>query len=136
MRIGRTFLALASCACLAFCLTGCCIQHDWKDANCTYPKTCKECGKTEGEPIGEEGHIWLTAKCETPKTCEVCSKTEGTALGHDWEEQTYYEPKTCKRCGETEGKSLKDETDDLINDLKSELDTGEHIRLKGTIRIS
>lgn len=115
-------------------LSGCCIQHKWEEANCTYPKTCSECGVTEGEPLGDEGHVWQEATCEDPKTCEICGETEGETLGHDWQEQTYREPKTCKRCGETEGKSLEEETDDLINDLKSELPQNSSIHLKGTIR--
>lgn len=27
-------------------------EHDWADATCTEPKTCKICGDTQGEPLG------------------------------------------------------------------------------------
>ncbi len=81
-------------------LTGCCLAHDWKEANCEEPKTCKICGETEGEALG---HVWLDATCNLAKTCEVCGKTEGDPLGHDWREATCQKLKTCAVCGATEG---------------------------------
>lgn len=81
-------------------------------------------------------HKWAEATCTEPKTCTECGETEGEALGHDWAEQTYYEPKTCKRCGKTEGKSLEEESDDLIEELKDEVSSSSsHIRIRGKIRI-
>ena len=56
-------------------------QHDWADANCDTPMTCKICGATEGEALG---HDWVNADCDTPKTCERCEATEGEALGHNF----------------------------------------------------
>ncbi|MBE6908098.1 MAG: hypothetical protein E7474_00615 [Ruminococcaceae bacterium] len=32
----------------------------------------------------EGAHKWQAADCTTPKTCTVCGKTEGEALGHDF----------------------------------------------------
>jgi hypothetical protein len=29
-------------------------------------------------------HSWVDADCTTPKTCSICGKTEGEALGHDY----------------------------------------------------
>lgn len=56
-------------------------EHQWIDATCTTPKTCKDCGHTEGETLGhnlvhhelidpsctEDGTIeyWYCTKCET-----------------------------------------------------------------------
>ena len=48
-------------------------------------------------------HTWIDATCTQPKTCSECGQTEGEALGHDWTEATHQSPKTCKRCGETKG---------------------------------
>ena len=79
------------------------LGHDWKDATCTEPKTCKTCGATEGEALG---HDWADATCTEPKTCKTCGATEGEALGHDWQDATCTEPKTCKTCGATEGAAL------------------------------
>ena len=57
--------------------------------------------------IGKLGHDWVDATCTTPKTCkrDGCGATEGIALGHDWKDATCTAPKTCKRdgCGATEG---------------------------------
>lgn len=85
-------------------LTGCACKHEvWIDATCTEPKTCQECGATEGETIE---HKWIDANCETPKTCNVCGEIEGQPLGHKWIDATCTEPKTCEYCGITTGNAL------------------------------
>ena len=53
--------------------------HQWKDATCTNPKTCTDCGHTEGEMLP---HSWEDATCITAKTCKTCGTTEGEPLGH------------------------------------------------------
>lgn len=78
----KRFLLFITVIC--FVLGGCCLNHEWKDATCTEPKTCIKCEKTEGEALG---HEWAEATCTEPKTCSVCGETEGEALGHtegDW----------------------------------------------------
>ena len=110
-------------------LAGCGHEHQWTEATCTEPRTCTECGATEGEPYGhkwveatcseakhcsvcgeKEGetlaHTWEEATCTKAKTCKVCGYVDGEPLGHDWTEATHEAPKTCKRCGETEGDVL------------------------------
>ncbi len=88
---------------LSVLLSGCVHFHKWEEANCTYAKTCKICGKTKGEALG---HKWEEATCTEPKTCSRCGKTKGEALGHDWKDATCIEPKTCSRCSTTEGEAL------------------------------
>ncbi len=78
-------------------------RHDWDDASCTTPKTCRICKTTEGEALG---HQWKEANCTSPKTCTVCGVTDGEALGHQWKEADCTSPKTCAVCGETEGEAL------------------------------
>jgi hypothetical protein len=34
-----------------YCAEG---RHQWIEADCTHPKTCSVCGKTEGEPLGHQ----------------------------------------------------------------------------------
>ena len=105
----KTALLLSSLSASAFILTGCACKHEmWNDASCTAPKTCAECGVTEGEPLG---HDWLEADCENPKTCKVCGETEGEPLEHKWKEATCEKPKTCELCGETEGEKMEHTTD-------------------------
>ncbi len=98
----KGILIAATLLVMAF-VCGCGCKHEWIEATCTEPKTCKLCGATEGEALG---HTWEEATCETPKTCSVCGATEGEALGHTWEEATCETPKTCSVCGATEGEAL------------------------------
>ena len=79
------------------------LAHDWEDADCDSPKTCKRCRATEGDALG---HTWENADCDTPRTCSVCGETEGVAQGHTWEAADCDTPKTCSVCGETEGDAL------------------------------
>ncbi len=85
-------------------------EHKWKDANCTEPRTCTECGVTEGDPLG---HEWKDASCTEPRTCTKCGATEGNPLGHEWKDASCTEPKTCTKCGATEGNPLGHSTPKL-----------------------
>ena len=94
------FLALAT----AFALTGCGRHtHEWREATCTEPRICAECGETEGKPLG---HEWREADCTARRICTRCGETEGEPLGHEWRDASCTEPRTCLRCGETEGEPL------------------------------
>lgn len=99
----RKIILIALALVCLLVLAGCGCEHEWKDADCTTPKTCALCGETEGEALG---HTWKDADCTTPKTCSVCGATEGAALGHTWTEADCENPKTCSVCGETEGEAL------------------------------
>lgn len=98
-------MMLAVITCLSLCACG--HKHEWTDATCTDPKTCAECGETEGDPLG---HEWVNATCTEPKTCSRCGETQGEPLGHtvkSWKEDkesTCSEPGiksgTCTVCGE------------------------------------
>ena len=79
-------------------------NHDWKDATCTTPKTCKACDAVSGTALD---HQWKAATCTEPKTCKICGITTGSAAGHYWTEATYSSPKTCITCGETSGDILR-----------------------------
>ena len=94
-------LILALVCMLAF--TGCCFHREWRAATCTDPKTCVECGETEGEALG---HDWEDATCTDPETCDTCNKTKGEPLGHDWVDATTEAPKTCVTCDATEGERI------------------------------
>ncbi len=99
MKKQLSLLALVLVFVLALSACGC--KHEtWNEANCETPKTCAECGETEGEALG---HVWMAATCETAKTCETCGKTDGEALGHAWVEATCETAKTCSTCSKTEG---------------------------------
>ena len=74
--------------------------HDFTEATCTTPQTCKVCNETKGDTLE---HSFLNATCTTPQTCALCGVTKGDALGHSYLEATFTTPKTCKVCGETSG---------------------------------
>lgn len=90
-----------------------CFHFDWNPATCTRPKTCSNCGQTEGEKLG---HSWEEATCTEPKTCSRCGKELGKALGHKpstWTVQSEAtcstegkETSTCSRCGEDISQSI------------------------------
>ena len=87
-------------AMLVSVLSGCCLKHEWMEADCTNPKTCAKCDKTEGEALG---HDYIDATCAHPKTCERCGKTKGEALPHTWVEATCTEARHCSVCNATDG---------------------------------
>lgn len=98
----KTLYGIAICA-ICFIFTGCGHEHTWVDATCTEPKTCSECGETEGEALG---HTWVDATCTEAKHCSECGETEGEPLGHTLTEANYQQPATCEVCGETVGEVL------------------------------
>ena len=63
-------------------------------------RVCSACGETETADIEALAHDFADATCTAPKTCKVCAATEGNALGHDWTVPTCTTPKTCKVCHE------------------------------------
>lgn len=99
----KKILALILCAAMVLGLCACGCRHEWTGADCLTPKTCAECGETEGEALG---HDWADATCEAPKTCSRCALTEGEALGHDWQDATTEAPQTCATCAATEGERI------------------------------
>ena len=46
-------------------------------SSCVRPKSCAECGETEGAP---QGHNWLDATTTAPKTCSVCGAQDGDVI--------------------------------------------------------
>lgn len=95
---------LGGLAVILLALSGCAQhEHTWVAATCTAPKTCSECGATEGSALE---HTWVAATCAAPKTCSECGATEGSALEHTWEKATCTAPMTCSVCGATSGEAL------------------------------
>lgn len=102
----RVFLTIAVILVLGTILvglSGCGHTHEWEEASCEAPKTCKSCGETEGTALS---HEWVEATCLEPKHCVRCGAVEGKKAEHIWSEATCTEPKTCTVCGETSGDPL------------------------------
>ena len=102
-------------ALLALLVIGFFTIHSYDPATCTEPKTCKICGKTEGEALGHQWGGWTVV---TEPTCteeglreRIClndtahQETEAIpAAGHTWKDATCTEPSVCTVCGaESEG---------------------------------
>ena len=80
--------------------------HEFGDATCEAPATCKYCEATTGTALG---HDYADATCEAPATCKHCGATTGTALPHEYADATCTIPATCKHCGATTGTTLPHE---------------------------
>ncbi|MGN0611566.1 MAG: hypothetical protein ACI4JI_07250 [Ruminiclostridium sp.] len=87
----KKLICLALSAVMLLLATACGHEHTFADATCTEPKTCTECGETEGEA---NGHSFAEATCTEAKKCTVCGATEGEALGHS------VSIGKCSRCNE------------------------------------
>ena len=61
-----------------------CTHKLWANATCTSPRTCKSCGKTEGEPLGHQPGSWTTevdyvdATSKEIRECEKCGEVVDT----------------------------------------------------------
>ncbi|MBO7196159.1 MAG: hypothetical protein J6V80_02390 [Clostridia bacterium] len=110
-------MALASCDVINGAISGLIPnqhEHSWVDATCDTPKTCSECGETEGEALGhtEETLAGKPATCTEAgitegKKCTVCGavtveQKETSALGHDIVKLNAISP-TCTEAGLTAG---------------------------------
>lgn len=104
----KVFMAVLTFSMLLL-LSGCCLSHEWTEADCITPKTCSKCDASEGEALG---HQWAEATCTAPKTCANCAATEGEPLAHafgeeevqstDYVDATVLLVKTCTDCGAQE----------------------------------
>lgn len=84
-------LSFVLAVCLLVCTVASCgHEHNWTDATCLAPKTCSECGETEGEALG---HKWNDATCKSGKFCSACGITEGNVLDHTFVSEA------CSGCG-------------------------------------
>ena len=62
---------------------------------------CDAVSETETVTVGTpNGHDWKEATCTVPKTCRTCDATEGNALGHDFGDYEVTTPATCTEKGE------------------------------------
>jgi hypothetical protein len=49
-------------------------EHVWNEATCTVPKTCSECGATEGEALGHDTEIGKCDRCGEWQNEDVVSE--------------------------------------------------------------
>ena len=67
--------------------------HSGGEATCTAQAECEVCGQPYGNVLG---HDWADAICTDPKTCkrDGCGATDGEALGHEWGRWVVTKPAT------------------------------------------
>ena len=84
--------------------------HEWIEATCDEPRTCKTCGETEGEALGHDWGAWQVTKeagCTTEGTEQrVCAHDSShvetrsiSAIGHDWGSWSVATQPSCTRTG-------------------------------------
>ena len=76
-------LVVCALAGLSSCSKEC--KHEWQDATCTAPKTCKLCSITEGAALGHKGG---TATCTEKAVCTACGTAYGETTGHTYNTET------------------------------------------------
>lgn len=79
---------------------GNCTSHDWIAASCEKPKTCRNCGITEGSALGHTGGY---ATCTTRARCDICHAFYGTVDKTKCRggSATCTELAVCEVCGDT-----------------------------------
>lgn len=103
MIVVKKYVTAVICVLLCVVLAACSCSHQWQEADCLSPRTCTECGETEGEALG---HNWKEATCTESEICSLCGETRGDALGHIWIEANCTEDQYCSICGETGDSAL------------------------------
>ncbi|MBQ9703167.1 MAG: hypothetical protein IJV68_01335 [Clostridia bacterium] len=106
------------------------LGHDYADATCTEPKTCKrtDCGATEGNALGHSfgtewktdgtnhwkecacgeksevaAHSGGTATCVAKAKCSVCNAEHGSLADHNYSEATCTAKAKCSVCNAETG---------------------------------
>ena len=120
----KKHISLLLIAAMVLTLCACGHQHTWVEATCTDPKTCAECGATEGEPLGHqlsEATYW-----EAP-TCSVCGAVEGEPLKPAFEEHGF----TATDIEDVEEPSISQNPDNPNRLIISGLDIGLQYEFDG-----
>lgn len=81
----KKLISFALALAMVLSMVGCGCDHSWEEATCTTPKTCTDCGETEGEPAGHTPGQWVVSAVDTEKLtmtrdliCDVCGEVTDT----------------------------------------------------------
>lgn len=125
-------------------------EHQWIEATCIYPKTCRLCNQTSGTA---KGHDFAEATCTKPSTCIICNETNGGAIEHSFNQWTVLiEPtcitngvqnRNCLSCGHAETQVIDATGHDKVTDksipstcIQTGLTEGSHCSKCNTILVS
>ena len=78
------------------------LGHESEEPDCMKDTICHRCGKVVALATGE--HDYAEATCKAPATCKKCGATKGKAAGHQYSQATCMQKATCSVCGATKGK--------------------------------
>ena len=118
-QILTTFCILLFAFCISLTSCGSKCEHTYDNACDT---TCNECNEERTVT-----HDYSDANCTTPKTCKVCKATEGKELGHEWttpDVDLCEVQSTCSRCGATDGENKEHTPENDDNDCSTALNCG------------
>ena len=92
------------------------VEHSFREATCTEPQTCRNCGVTKGTAHGHNWGDWVIeeeANCAYEgvkhRVCARCQEMEQAKISkpdHVFAAATCTEPQTCVNCGATNGEKL------------------------------
>ena len=75
-------------------------EHNWKDATCTAPKTCEECGAVEGDPLDHPfEEKWTSDQNGHWHKCSECEATTEAEPHNPGPEATETDDQVCLTCG-------------------------------------
>ena len=95
-------------------MAGDALGHDWIEANCIDPLTCRNCGETEGDALGHAADNWSVM---TESSCT----------------QTGFEEGICMVCGETIQRELalaEHTSGDWVVTVEPTIDNNQGVRVK------
>lgn len=73
----RTVLTICLLILMSCALTACSCSHQWKEATCTEPETCRICGATKGDVLE---HSIVEATYQRGQHCVNCGETFGEPI--------------------------------------------------------
>ena len=79
-----------------------CTHTQYLDANCTYPRRCAGCGKTDGTELNPDVHtlVWEIKEGTHSSHCADCNKVLAAEASHTWEDEfTVDVEPTCTEAG-------------------------------------
>ena len=133
----KKLVAIILCICMLFAVVGCDSSgtsnntdkaennndnnnvecaHNYAEATCTAPKTCTNCGDTDGTALDHTYGEYVVVKNATcaakgtkERSCSLCGNKETADIAmtdHTWTNATCASPKKCTVCGKTEGNTI------------------------------
>ena len=66
-------------------LSGCCLSHEWEDATCMTPRTCRKCSQTEGVALGHTVGEWIENPNNANEQILLCTQCHVTTDSREYQ---------------------------------------------------